>query len=209
MMHVIVGVDAVARGALRRKILKKAQAQELRWESMAVEEVATIASTPSLLGDTQTYLLVGALNGGDHGDEYLKLASGFMESPHVFVFEEEKLLKAPTTKLEKAGVSIEVLEAPEKKETFNVFALANALASRDRKQFWLLLTKAARAGVAGENVAGVLHWKVRDMLGSNRVGKYTREELVKLSRDLMSLYHDSHRGAGELTLLLERFALTL
>jgi len=32
---------------------------------------------------------------------------------------------------------------------------------------------------------------------------------IKLSRDLVCLYHDSHRGAGELELLLERFALRL
>jgi len=32
---------------------------------------------------------------------------------------------------------------------------------------------------------------------------------VKLSRELVQLYHDSHRGAGDLELLLERFALKL
>ena len=30
-----------------------------------------------------------------------------------------------------------------------------------------------------------------------------------LSRELISLYHDSHRGQGDLELLLERFALKL
>jgi len=46
-------------------------------------------------------------------------------------------------------------------------------------------------------VAGLLCWKARAMKD------------VKLSRELVKLYHDSHRGVGDLELLLERFALKL
>ena len=54
-----------------------------------------------------------------------------------------------------------------------------------------------RAGEKPEAVAGLMAWKARQIKN------------VKLSRELVALYHDSHRGAGELELLLERFALKL
>jgi len=62
---------------------------------------------------------------------------------------------------------------------------------------WLALTAALRAGERGEALAGLLAWKARAMKDA------------KLSRELMCLYHDSHRGVGELELLLERFVLKL
>jgi hypothetical protein len=46
------------------------------------------------------------------------------------------------------------------------------------------------------------------MLGKGS-SAYTKKELQNMSRQLVTLYHDSHRGAGSLELLLERFTLGL
>lgn len=208
MMHVLVGGSSAARSKKRQALLARTTAEELVWENVSVEELATRASTESFLGDTYGYVLSGAL-GGERGDEFLSLAKGLVASPHVFVFEEEKLLKRPTDMLTKAGADIEVLPEIKKAEAFNVFGLANVFGSRDKKQLWLQLQEAERRGVAPEAIAGMLHWKVRDMLGKGAVGKFSQKELQKISRELVSLYHDSHRGGGELSLLLERWALTL
>ncbi len=182
--------------------------EELRWEEMSVEEVATLASTASLLGEPHVFTLSGVFS-GEKADEFLALVPGLVASPHLFVFAEEKLLKRPTDILTKAGAQIEVNAPVKKKEPFNVFALGGVFATRDRKKFWLSLTAAAHAGVVPEAVAGMLHWKVRDMLAKSERGRFTPAELKKISRNLVSLYHDSHRGAGDLELLLERFALRL
>jgi DNA polymerase III delta subunit len=195
MIHVIVGPG------------KSPQATDLKWEDISIEELGTLASTPTLFGGPQTYKLVGAI-AGERGDEFLDLADGLVESPHTFIFEEEKLLKRPTDILKKAGAKIEIHEAKKKEETFNMFALATVFGTRDRKKLWLMLNKASRAGAAPEAVAGMLHWKVRDMMGKGSAA-YTKEELGSISRTLVTLYHDSHRGAGDLELLLERFALRL
>jgi hypothetical protein len=48
---------------------------------------------------------------GERGDEFLDLAEMLVESPHTFIFEEEKLLKAPTEKLTKAGAKIELAKS--------------------------------------------------------------------------------------------------
>ncbi|KKW35436.1 MAG: hypothetical protein UY83_C0008G0024 [Candidatus Adlerbacteria bacterium GW2011_GWA1_54_10] len=84
-----------------------------------------------------------------------------------------------------------------KEYKFDPFNLSAALAARDKKGLWLGLYQALRAGEKPEAVAGLLAWKARS-IGDK-----------KLSRELTFLYHDSHRGAGDLELLLERFALKL
>lgn len=187
---------------------KGSSAVTLVWEALAPDELLTIAATQSLLGGTQTYVLEGAL-AGERGEEFLDMAKELVASSHTFIFEEEKLLKKPSDALVKAGAKVEMpAEKKKSAETFNMFGLASIFGTRDRKKFWIELNKAARMGAAPEAVAGMLHWKVRDMLSKGST-KYTRDELTVISRELVALYHDSHRGAGELELLLERFALKL
>ena len=185
---------------------RKGATEELRWDVVGVEEVATLASTPSLLGDSRTFILEGALS-GECGEEFLALAEGLQKSPHTFVFQEEKLLKKPLDFLTKKGVAVERLPEEKKEEVFNVFSIANAFAARDRKKMWLLLGEALRANVAPEALAGMLHWKVRDLLAKNTPGKFTQTELKTISRELVTLYHEAHKGGGSLDLLLERFVL--
>src|SRR5438874_427533 len=85
----------------------KKGAEELKWENLGSDELATLASTAALFGGAKTFLLRGAV-AGERGDEFLDFAKELVESPHTFIFEEEKLLKAPTEKLTKAGAKIEI-----------------------------------------------------------------------------------------------------
>jgi hypothetical protein len=198
MMRVVVGKSAGV----------GMSAQELVWEELGAHDLAAMAATMSLLGGSETYILTGAL-AGERGEDFLDIAKELAASSHTFVFEEEKLLKKPLDALVKAGAKVEL--PPEKKkpaESFNMFGLATIFGSRDKKKLWIELQKAARTGTAPEAVAGMLHWKVRDMLSKGST-KYSKDELKTISRELVTLYHDSHRGAGDLELLLERFALKL
>jgi len=181
---------------------KKAKGAELlKWDSMPVEELISLASTEAMFGGAQTYVLQGAIN-SERQDEFLDIADALAESPNTFVFEEEKLLKGPTTALEKAGAEIVIEKRPPsggqaQQRGFDPFGLTFALAAKDRKKLWLGLVQASKAGEKAEAVAGLLVWKARQM------------QNAALSRELTFMYHDSHRGAGDLELLLERFALRL
>jgi DNA polymerase III delta subunit len=189
------------------KVKKVKNAEEIKWESLSVEEILGLASSQSMFGGAQTYVLAGAIN-SERQEEFLSIAKALAESPHTFVFEEEKLLKGPTTALEKAGAQIEVKKSlAAAVRGFDPFGLTFAFAARDRKKLWLGLMKAFKSGERAEAVAGLLNWKVRQELERAKGGK--RQELIKLSRQLVYMYHDSHRGAGDLELLLERFALRL
>jgi DNA polymerase III delta subunit len=176
---------------------KTGKGEELKWETTGTDEIATLASTPALFGGNRTFVLRGALQ-GERAEEFFEIAEGLAESPHTFIFEEEKLLKAPTEKLKKAGAKIEIAKAEKKEEyRFDRFGLTSALANKDRKKLWLGLVRALREGEKPEALAGLLAWKARQMKN------------IDLSRQLVWMYHDSHRGHGDLALLLERFALRL
>jgi DNA polymerase III delta subunit len=197
MLNVVVG-----------KKKRPVGAEEVKWENMSGEELGSLAATDSLFGGTRVLVFTGALN-GPRGEEFLKFAKDFAQSGHAFIFEEEKLLKRETDIVTKAGGKVEKIETVKKERGFDPHGLTFALGSRDKKKLWLGLTAALGEGEKPEAVAGLLHWKVRDMLSKGAAGKYTREEMKGLSRELISLYHDSHRGLGDLELLLERFALKL
>lgn len=173
-----------------------ASREEIKWENVSMEEVVGLATTTSLFGGARMFVFTGALL-GDRGEEFLDLAKEFVHSPHTFVFEEEKLLKRETDILTKAGAKIERVETTKKEWKFDQFGLTSALAAHDKKKLWLGLTQALRAGEKAEAIAGLLAWKARQMKDA------------ELSRELTWMYHDSHRGAGDLELLLERFALKL
>ena len=211
MLAVIVGSDPKAKSAERRKLWKGAL-QDIDPEAVSREAFAALAGTPSLFGEPRAYRLQNIFSSnaeeGLSADAILDMARDLSNSPHTFIFEEEKLLAKPKAALQKAGAEIIETKAVEKKETVNVFAMGDALAQKDRKKLWLLLMQAQKEGIAPENISGVLAWKARALVAGARS---TEEKKVyaKLSRDLVVMYHESHRGAGELALLLERFALTL
>lgn len=189
------------------KSKKPKDAQELKWETLGVEELLSLAASQSMFGGEETYVLADAIN-SERQEEFLELAGALAESPNTFIFEEEKLLKGPTTSLEKAGAEIVVEKRPAAAARgFDPFGLTFAFAARDRKKLWLGLMQAFKAGEKAEAVAGLLNWKLRQEL--ERATGAKREQLINLSRQLVYMYHDSHRGAGDLELLLERFALRL
>jgi hypothetical protein len=170
--------------------------EELKWEALSAQDLIGLASTAALFGGARTFLLHGAI-AGERGEEFLDLAKELMDSPHTFVFEEEKLLKAPTEALTRAGAKIELQKETKKEWKFDRFGIAAALGAHDKKKLWLALMQARAGGEKAEAIAGLMAWKARQM-GDSR-----------LSRELTFMYHDSHRGAGDLELLLERFALKL
>lgn len=225
MLVAIIG-PYEARVELREKEKGTLALSDIEHSERLVQELLEKAQGASLFGERYGYRLANLLSRDDSLDEVLPHLS---DSPHLFLIEEDKLLKNKKELLAEAGAR--VFEAGGERavpsEHFNLFALADAMGGRDRKKLWLLLTKALQDGYEPEEIAGVLHWQARAMLAASRAssareaglkefvyGKAKRygslwgADLSELSRTLLSVYHQGHRG-DDMALLLERFALKL
>lgn len=150
------------------------------------------------------------------------------ESPNTFVIIEEELRAPEKKKLEKyAKKCIEMVA--QKEERFNVFALTDALLRRDKKSLWTLLIEARQNDLSNEEIIGTLYWQIKILRLAERtktaeeagqkpfvytkakraLAKFKEGELDRLSRDLLTMYHEGHLGRLDLDSALERWVLAL
>jgi hypothetical protein len=124
---------------------------------------------------------------------------GLAVSDNAIIILAPKLATATAKKIvakAKVEYKYDALVAPEDRRGFNS-NLVNALGSRSREKLWLEINRALREGDAPEMLHGLLHWKARDM----------RDR--KLSLDLISLLQTTRRGGLDLSLAIEKFALSI
>ena len=95
------------------------------------------------------------------------------------------------------------------KDEFNIFALADAVGSRNVLKSWSIYRQAVDQGIEAESIIGVLFWKVKSMVLSKNTNSYSHEELGNLLTDFIQIYHDGHRGLVDMELGLERRLLEL
>ena len=152
-------------------------------------------------------------------------------SANIFVILEGKVLadtkKAFEKHAEKTVVS-DLGERPISKE-FNVFALADAITTRDRVKAWTIYRDAIDLGHEPEALAGTLFWQAKSIYltydASSAVAsglspfvftkskkattKYSSAEMNIFMNELISTYHDAHRGLVSLELGIEQLLLKL
>lgn len=109
----------------------------------------------------------------------------------------------------------------------NVFALADAFASGDRKTTWITYRTLIESGSSGEELHGIVSWQSRAIVLASKTktaaeaglkpfvftkakrSPYASDPMLaeKISRELVSVYHQARRGEGSLEDLLEAFLL--
>jgi DNA polymerase III delta subunit len=159
-----------------------------------------------------------------------KNLSRMSTSLHVFIFIEDGLLKLAVKAFEKAGGKIVANQLTvSKKEPFNVFSLADAFCSKNKKSAWEIYTMSRREGIPAEQSLGIIYWQLKNVwlvktsgnakdLGlksfvlnkSKRLGEKWREkELEAMSGKLVSIHHEARLGGDPLDIALERTILSL
>jgi DNA polymerase III delta subunit len=193
-------------------------------------DVASLIDSSGLFVQKHIITLRGVFEVAECREFVLERLAQFSSSENIVVLIEGKLLAEQKRAIEKHAHKVEeyVLQK-DKTNAFNVFALGNAFSARDRRGLWFGYVQARRAGLAPENIHGALHWTVRGLLAvhgattAEEVGQkspvfnrnkqsaqnYTQDELVSHSRSLIRMYHDAHRGKGDLDISLERWCLSI
>ncbi|HEY4476598.1 MAG TPA: hypothetical protein VJB69_01240 [Candidatus Paceibacterota bacterium] len=219
--------------ALRQKF-PTAPALEFSGEVLSPEGLEEVMVARPLLGDLTViffdHLLINPPLAKFIADYLAKLAS----SENRFIFWEDELSEELMAKIVETGGKAEEFKTPlvpkqKNTESAKLFAIADALGSRDRKQAWLLYHDALRQGLPSEEVFWKFVWKVKTLLlvataspdivlplkpyplaqARRQIGKYQPGELAKLSARLVTLYYNARRGLTDFDLALERLILEL
>lgn len=186
------------------------------------------AGATSLFGGERLYVIDTPSNVTEFYDEVIDHLSTLAESVNTFVLLEGTLLAPEKKKFAKHAEKLEEIKAASG-ERFNTFALADALAKKDKKSLWLLITEARHANVSSEEIIGILWWQLKSMRlarvtssaseagmkdfpynkAKRALSNFKDGEVEALSHSLLGLYHDGHLGMTDIDLALESWALRM
>lgn len=233
MLYIFHGSDIQKSRAKARSVVEVLQKKKPDASVFAIEpEGWSQAQFEELVGGrglfVAKYIVVldGVFENEEAKEFILDVLPEMQEAEHIFVMREGKVDKPTLKKLEKYAEKTQELTASEKKKEFNIFALADSFAARDTKKAWGKLLE-AQEHERLENIHGALFFQVKALLlaktcksakeaglnpfpyqkAKKHAGKFTEEELRLFSRNLVSLYHDAHRGKVDLGIGLEQFVL--
>lgn len=129
-------------------------------------------------------------------------------SPNIIALVAPKLIPARLKKLEGKVEKVFKVDATAKPARGFNSGLVNALAAKNGVALWTEIIQAYRLGDAPEMVHGLLHWKARDLMQKGSA-KWSPEEARSLSVELIELLSDSRGKDVELSVALEKFALSI
>ena len=178
-------------------------------EAVTEGSLMEAASAAGLFFSKQLVLIDDPFSLKESGEVVLEALKVLAESPNPIAILAPKLKAAETKKLEAAAEKEFKFDTLKKKESrgFN-FELVSALGAKNGPALWEEIAKATREGDAPEMIHGLLHWKARDMMNKGSRA-WSGEEARKLSLDLIELLSDARSESLDLSIALERWALSL
>ncbi|OGG59084.1 hypothetical protein A3C89_01595 [Candidatus Kaiserbacteria bacterium RIFCSPHIGHO2_02_FULL_50_50] len=188
-----------------------------------------VANTMPLFGGVHLYVLDTPSNDDAYDAEVYASLEAFAQSPHTFVLVEGSLLVGKVKKLQSHAQEIFEFRSAEKKSTFNTFALADALAARDKRSLWVKLHEALRAGESAEAIIGVLWWQLKALALAARtknaaeadmkdfpyqkakraLAKFKDGDIEHFMRTLSAVLHEGHGGKRNINDALETWVLSI
>lgn len=235
MLYVVYGNDR-EKGRARFRALRQELTTKHAEERVIVEgEMSsgffdTLTESQGLFGNTTLFVCDCLFDKKNEQEEFFAHQEKLSTSPNCFlVFEpslDREIIKSFGGKIKEEEFS---LPKNNFRPEFNIFSLGDALGRRNKKELWALYREAIKDGVTPEEISGTLFWAVKNIaLMKNAtpgddcgmspfVAKkarefatnYSMEEIENLSRSLVSIYHESHRGGEVMDVALERFILNL
>jgi len=197
-------------------------------QSFVSGQIADALGATSLFGGAEWFVLDTPSGNPDFAEEVKTALKEMSESVNTFIILEEALLAPAKKSYGKFAVSMEEFTA-QKNERFNTFAMAEALAQKDKRQLWVLLQDARKDGLREEEIIGMLWWQLKSLRlaavtnsaeeagmkdfpynkSKRALSTFAPGEVVILSQSLLELYHAGHSGQRDMDIALEQWVLTL
>ncbi len=158
---------------------------------------------PSLFEESTPVVYAKFMIEDNHKDLSIDFVKKLVASPTTFFFEEISLLKDTIKILEKSGAIVHLdKEKSEIKQKDNLFAVASAIVSENKKTSWLNYQKAIKEYNI-EAILGIIYWKTRDLMLKNSKNNFYRN----FYKDLLSAHANSWMKGIPLELSIEKVIL--
>jgi DNA polymerase III delta subunit len=207
MLYVFYGTDTVQAGEKARTLVESlrkkrpdAAYEKIDGDTWDVSNLEGHLGGQGLFSNKYIVFVDRATENKEAKERLADYIPAMQESPNIFIVYEGKLLTELKKAIEKHAEKIVTTDLKEKPQQFgddgfNIFALADAVSKKQTLRAWSLYRKAVESGAEPEQVIGMLFWKAKT------VGA------VKLAKDLITLYHDGHRGSRDMELGIEELIL--
>ncbi len=242
MLYLIYGTDREKILAKSNELVaglkkRKPDAEVFRIsEGQEVSRLEELAGGQGLFESKYIVVVKNVFSDKNNTDRVCGLLSSFSDSSNIFIFVEGKInkpiidaFKSAKGQLQEFSLVKETFSHVDSTSDFNIFSLADALGSRDRKGLWVLYQKAIKRDIAPEEISGTLFWQVKSIMLAEQASsaseagispfvfqkakRYSRNfssgEINTIALKLVKLYHDSHRGLVDFEVGLERLILSV
>lgn len=182
-------------------------------DNLDLNQIESFCSGPSLFSKKHALIFKDVLElkiEEEINGFFLNNIGKMAESENTFVFSEGKLDKKTIDIFKKSRAEINSFELPKgKKEKFNTFTMADALASRNKLNLWMLFRKALKKGVSLDEITGILFWKIKTMILNGEFSKFSETELKKLSSKVSKILPESRNKSEDSEVSFEKFLLEI
>jgi len=212
MIYLFSGDDAKSKILNYEKFIKSIPAGTepffINRNSFDRVQIESFYSGASLFSILSAIIFQGILEHEETRDFVLDKLNLMGESVNTFVFLEGKLNKPILDTFKKARAELNVFELPkEKKEKYDNFLVANAFANKDKLNTWIYFRQAVDVGVSLEEIAGVLFWKIKDLILKKDFQKFKEEQLKDFVARLSYLLPEARKEGKDAESALEQFLL--
>lgn len=233
MLHVFCGTDHVqnrteAIALVDSYIAKGAELKRIEPEKYVPGIFLEATESQSMFDAEDVWLIDTQPEIAEFRTELYEYIESMAKSDTPYIVIETKLLAKDKKIYEKVGAHL--TEATKVAESrFNVFAITDAIAERDKKRAWLLLQEALTQGIPPEEIAGILWWQLKAMRQSavtnspqetdlkpfvyskakKGVERYSPAGVIAASQSLVVLRHECRIKNQPLAEALEEWVLEL
>jgi hypothetical protein len=205
MIYIYSGNDNKNKISSIKKKFSKNEILFLSLSESSREVVFDYVQSVNLFGVSKAVVVENFLANNNLGIAELTM---LQKSDTPFIFLEDKMLAADEKKYKKYSETIEKFEVKELKSApaYNVFAITDAFAARDKIGAWSLYLNAIENEAQPEAISGILFWKIKTMMMTGSKN-FAKENLKQMSAFLVDIYHRSHTGEMDMKIGLEQFIL--
>ena len=215
---------------LASKKRPEAQIFKINSENWNESQFDELISAQGLFEQKYTVVLDNLFEKKDIKEYVLDNISKLALSNQIFLILEEKTDIQTIKKIKKEAKQIQQFDKKEnKKEEISIFSITNKLIHRDKKGLWVSYLDLISQGVKPEEIHGLFFWQIKNMILSYRsknqietglspfvyknaqigLKNFLKEELNKISSQLVEMTHKVRQGKGDLDIMLEKWILQI